>query len=664
MITDSGRFDLGRLVLVGPLRSAAVVAALMGVTLKMGEPRLGVPLVVGALFVALTEPQDAAPWRLRVVAVATVCCALTSVLGGLVSGVLVAHLLAGALVAAVCGYAGILGARAALIGVVSLVLFLIFSGTPIATEVVWRDGLLVLAGGAAQVLVLLGVSLLGREGGARAAVATAFRYVAVGASNDHPEDPAVADAMASADKAASHTVAGKDMQVWLRQRVHDAEQTRFALMALGHLRRSLNDAQSGENGASSDAMVALSQSVGAVARQVARALVLPWRRRGLGARLAHLDQVRHRAEAAGVDARVVASCVDPVAAAGLAVASRWPPLRRAAPWRGVLATTSVPFTQRLAPQPAFVNHAVRLAIAIALGIAFAYAVDLPHSYWLPLTVAWVARPDLGSTLTRVVLRVVGTLAGVLTLAVIFAVSAPGTLGFIVLIGLGTALATACMTVNYAVAVTGITTIMLTLFASVGEPIDDDLALRAAATVAGGALVAAVALVRPQRASSGVVPALVDALDALRRYATALVAVEATALELRRDSLQQAVNRAHVAVGAVEHEPGTHRFPAPAARAVLGAAMRTAAHLFAAELSHVPASSVDASAKERMPEGRGAIDAADHNELANGLSALADRLRAFDGEQRPSSWHDTGAPLTVHLSAAHQALDDLLAAKGQ
>ena len=56
---------------------------------------------------------------------------VTTFLGGLVSDVLVLHLAAAAVVAAVCGFVGAAGPRAAMVGVLSLVCFTIFSGSPV-----------------------------------------------------------------------------------------------------------------------------------------------------------------------------------------------------------------------------------------------------------------------------------------------------------------------------------------------------------------------------------------------------------------------------------------------------------------------------------------------------------------------------------------------------
>jgi len=62
------------------------------------------------------------------------------------------------------------------------------------------------------------------------------------------------------------------------------------------------------------------------------------------------------------------------------------------------------------------RRAVRSAFALGLCIGIAYttrwAIDASHWYWVPLTVAVVMKPDLGSVFARSVQRSLGTIAGV------------------------------------------------------------------------------------------------------------------------------------------------------------------------------------------------------------------------------------------------------------
>lgn len=58
------------------------------------------------------------------------------------------------------------------------------------------------------------------------------------------------------------------------------------------------------------------------------------------------------------------------------------------------------------------RFAVLLAVAVVAATIIAHALDGPRGYWLPMTVAFVFRPDLGPVMRRALSRMIGTLAGV------------------------------------------------------------------------------------------------------------------------------------------------------------------------------------------------------------------------------------------------------------
>jgi uncharacterized membrane protein YccC len=58
------------------------------------------------------------------------------------------------------------------------------------------------------------------------------------------------------------------------------------------------------------------------------------------------------------------------------------------------------------------RFAILFAGAVVVAAIVAHTLDGPRGYWLPMTVAFVFRPDLGPVMRRAVSRVVGTLAGV------------------------------------------------------------------------------------------------------------------------------------------------------------------------------------------------------------------------------------------------------------
>jgi uncharacterized membrane protein YccC len=67
----------------------------------------------------------------------------------------------------------------------------------------------------------------------------------------------------------------------------------------------------------------------------------------------------------------------------------------------------------LTPGSVAFRHAVRCAVVLTLAFAVSRYFQLPHGYWLPMTAAIVLRPDFAATFNFGLLRVVGTVLGLM-----------------------------------------------------------------------------------------------------------------------------------------------------------------------------------------------------------------------------------------------------------
>ena len=56
---------------------------------------------------------------------------------------------------------------------------------------------------------------------------------------------------------------------------------------------------------------------------------------------------------------------------------------------------------------------MRSAVCLSVALALARHLHLPHGYWVPMTAAIVLRPDFAATFNFGLLRVVGTVLGLL-----------------------------------------------------------------------------------------------------------------------------------------------------------------------------------------------------------------------------------------------------------
>ena len=154
-----------------------------------------------------------------------------------------------------------------------------------------------------------------------------------------------------------------------------------------------------------------------------------------------------------------------------------------------MAATPTTLTAKLR-NPLFLTHATRLAVIMTIATAISENFNIPHPYWLPMSVAWMSKPDHSGTVDRVTHRLVGTVVGLLVTAGIVLASRPGDYGFLALSLVGAAIAIAFIWANYAVAVAGVTIWVVSLFGMVGDPVVTTVDIRLLATVAAAVLVIA------------------------------------------------------------------------------------------------------------------------------------------------------------------------------
>ena len=164
------------------------------------------------------------------------------------------------------------------------------------------------------------------------------------------------------------------------------------------------------------------------------------------------------------------------------------------PLQRIAAPTSAPRAAHLW-RPHF-NHGLRLALAVAIATLISERTGLRHQYWLPMSVVWMSRVDLSPTAERVLHRVLGTILGLLVVLLADLLFSWQNLQLFPLALLGVAIALATIWVHYAVAVTGITIWIMTLFLWLGDPVAETILTRLGATLLAALIVLLVR--RPQR----------------------------------------------------------------------------------------------------------------------------------------------------------------------
>ncbi|MCU1657513.1 MAG: rane protein-like protein, partial [Pseudonocardiales bacterium] len=137
------------------------------------------------------------------------------------------------------------------------------------------------------------------------------------------------------------------------------------------------------------------------------------------------------------------------------------------------------------------RHAARVGTAIAVSMALANGLHLPHGHWLPITVMFSLRDSYGDTVERVAKRIGGATVGATAAALALAI-APGRTTLIILVFTGAVLGFALASVNHTYWVTfgtPVTMLLIDFTAPLGWKA---AAWRIALTAAGGAIALAAA----------------------------------------------------------------------------------------------------------------------------------------------------------------------------
>jgi uncharacterized membrane protein YccC len=158
------------------------------------------------------------------------------------------------------------------------------------------------------------------------------------------------------------------------------------------------------------------------------------------------------------------------------------------------------------------RHGLRMAIGVGIAEAVTVVVPHGHSFWLPLTVVFVLRPDWSFTVLRGGNRLAGNLAAVAAVpALLLILSTSPWAMLVILIGLA-AVTFRWFFGNYAIASFGIAgTILLLSYAT--NPVDDLFAARFVSSFVGALIAILVVLAIPGWSRS-VAPAQVESVVAV------------------------------------------------------------------------------------------------------------------------------------------------------
>lgn len=143
------------------------------------------------------------------------------------------------------------------------------------------------------------------------------------------------------------------------------------------------------------------------------------------------------------------------------------------------------------------RHALRFGTALAAGVATYLVLGFTdHGFWIPLTILFVMRPGRDETFRRLVLRAVGTALGLIVATAFAETIGDEDLAVAIVLTISAALCFGLLTVQYALFTAAITTYVVLLADTLGEPALLAVWQRAVGTAIGIAIAFAAFVVWP------------------------------------------------------------------------------------------------------------------------------------------------------------------------
>lgn len=168
------------------------------------------------------------------------------------------------------------------------------------------------------------------------------------------------------------------------------------------------------------------------------------------------------------------------------------------------------------------RHALRLAACVAAAETIGRTVSWQRSYWIPMTVAVILKPDFTTTFSRGLLRLTGTLGGLLFATAIYHALPTSALSQLLLVGCFTFLMRMYGPANYGIFSFAVSGLIVFLIAETGVPPGEVVVLRGINTLAGGVLALLAYGLWPTWERKRVSEVFAEMIDATRLYFHALM----------------------------------------------------------------------------------------------------------------------------------------------
>jgi len=562
------RYDAAKIVPEIAVRNTVgfVVAVVLGTLL--GGASSGVVAGTGALNISFSDSRDPYSMRARRMLLAALLTGIAVTFGSLSGHSNILAVTAATLWAFAAGMLVSLGTSAGDLGVISLVTLVVFAARPLAPLQALEAGLAAMAGGLLQTLLSVALWPIRPYEPERRIVAALYAALADVARSPTPPSDAPPNTVQFADAQDALTALSRDRSVAAERLVfllNQAERIRLSLLNLGRLYRRLKRDPRGEAAAAKllgvleAAAASLESIAGNTLAGKACADIEPYtdsaREFAQSNQAAHstffsalLRDARYQLDALGGQLRA-STGVATGAVARNDEREPWP--RR---FTGRLAKIQA----NLSLHSTVFRHALRLAVCLGLGDAVGRGLAVQRTYWIPMTIAIVLKPDFTATVSRGILRLSGTFAGLVLATALFHFVHGGIVVNIALLGLFMFLMRWVGAANYGIFVTALSAMVVLLIALTGVAPKQVISARAINTAVGGVLAMLAYAVWPTWERTQIGPALADMIANYRDYFRAVIGAYAggspRVIDRTRVSGRRARSNAEASVDKMSAEP--------------------------------------------------------------------------------------------------------------
>ncbi|HEY4091980.1 MAG TPA: FUSC family protein [Luteibacter sp.] len=542
------------------LRNTAAVVLPLAIGIYAGYPQVGIGIAAGALDTMFSDQPGPYQQRLSRLFLAALSAGAAGLIGFLIGN----DVLPMALACIVCGFFGgmlvVFGPDLARVGMTSMLLLVICAAVPTDWRGAVAGGSLIFAGGMLLAAFSVAAWPLQRYLPERRALAAVYRGLAELARQPlrEGEAPALTEAMNELQITllGRHHARGRAMEAF-RVLLELAERVRLELVAMAELetrRDSMGEMFRADAARVLSATAAALDAAEPPERaQRALATLQASERALLSAGASGLGLTAHIRALSGQLAAVVRN-TNWAGSRGEERAQREEvtlpeTLRSTSPWATLRAN--------LTPHSVAFRHAVRCAVVLTLAFVLSRHFQLPHGYWLPMTAAIVLRPDFAATFNFGLLRVVGTVLGLMLTTFLLRLTPDVVWAHL------TVMAVLCVAfrylagAHYGIAVAALTGTVVVLLSFEGVDPFNAMSDRVLNTVLGSALALLAYVLWPSWERHRARTALSEMLCAYADYLDALVLpADARKRQEVRSATRTARTNAQASVDRMRAEPGT------------------------------------------------------------------------------------------------------------